>query len=230
MWEAKLLFRCCRFGWIFLYWQSFINHAFLGLLSELWVWTQGFAETLVEIAPCKKKMFSAQRQAKVEFYSHPALISTPPTSWAWMLQVRKALGRLKLSIKTLETLPPSLVEELPWRVWLSSCHSMAAPWWTTSGQPSPITQEADTDDPRSTTELDVWTSTHGCLSPSNNDEYIDCKYPDIVSVSEEQKSQRGLQKLSSVSSTSVRKSRQRFDSTITAFKLRKRILFTCSNY
>lgn len=145
-----------------LYWSCFF-----GCFCQNYGLNSGFVEAPVENPPCKKGQWT--KISMVEFYSHPALIATPPTTWAWMLQVRKALERLKLGIKTLETLSPSLVEELLGRVSLSSCHSMAAPWWITRGQWSPTTHEADTDDPRGTTKLGVWTFAHGCVSSSNND-------------------------------------------------------------
>lgn len=134
------------------------------ILLRITNWTP---DVLKQQLATKKK---AMEQSKLEFYSHPALISTPPTTWAWTLQVRKALERLKLGITTLETLSPSLVKELLGRVYLSSCHSMAAPRWITRGQLSPTTHEADTDDPRGTTKLGAWIFAHGCTPSSNSDD------------------------------------------------------------
>lgn len=125
---------------------------------------------------------------RLKSFSHPALISTPPTTWtgeAWTQQVRNALVWLKLGITTSETLPLSLVARLLGRKRSPRRHSIWTACSVTRGQLSLTTQVAVTGDPRGTTELDARTFAHGSMSSSNNDKMwrveknLDCKCPDF---------------------------------------------------
>lgn len=106
---------------------------------------------------------------KLKSFSHPALMSTPPTTRreeAWTQQVRDPLVWLKLGITTSETLPLSLATVLLGRKRLSRRHCIWTACPMTTGQLSLIMHVAVTGDPKGTTGLDVWTFAHGCLSSS----------------------------------------------------------------
>lgn len=126
--------------------------------------------------------------------SHPALISTPATTWmreAWTQQVRKALEWLKFGITILETVLFPWATELLGIKPSSRRHCMWAACPMTRGQSSLMIQVASTGDPKGTTELDVWIFAHGCMTSSNSETKIGefdlyRKHPELILVKDVQ--------------------------------------------
>lgn len=109
---------------------------------------------------------------KSKCVSHPALISTPPTTregepWTW--QLRGALVWLKLGMTTWENpllslvTRPSGIKRSPRR------HSRRTSPSPSRRQLSLTSQVAVTGEPRGTTELGAWTLAHGSTPPSENE-------------------------------------------------------------
>lgn len=105
-------------------------------------------------------------------YSHPALISTPPTTWKGefcMQQMRNTLVWLRLGTTISENLLLPLVTMLLGSKRSLRRHSRWTARPVTRGQLSLMTQVAVTGDPQGTTELDAWTLAHDCVSSSNSE-------------------------------------------------------------
>ena len=132
----------------------------------------------------KPQIFSFLFGSLVNFESrsHPALISTPPTTWGGEVctqQVRTALVWLKLRITTSETLSLWLAAGLLGSRRPPRRHSTRTACPMAWRQLSLMTQVAVTGDPRATTELRVWMWAHGRLTSSEREKinsFISCYY------------------------------------------------------